>query len=149
MHRALGALSAVLALVIVLVAGAAAQQPIRDRRDDRRDRAIEATTEWRRLGERSVRRNSVDRDTIEVTGVEGRFTQIQFRVEHSALELLDVVVTFGDGTTFSPETRLVFAENSNSRVIDLPGEARVIRRVDFRYANLPARGRAQLELWAR
>jgi hypothetical protein len=32
-------------------------------------------------------------------------------------------------------------------VIDLPGGARVIRRVEFRYGNLPGGGRARVELW--
>jgi hypothetical protein len=34
-------------------------------------------------------------------------------------------------------------------VIDLPGGARSIKKVEFRYGNLPGGGRAQLELWAR
>lgn len=127
-----------------------AQRARRDRRDDRNDRVIEATTSWNRLGERVVNgAGGVDRDSIAVTNSEGRFTSIQLRVEHSSLDLYDVVITFGDGTTFSPRTRLVFAQGTNSRVIDLPGGARVIRRVDFRYANLPGGGRAQIELWGR
>lgn len=36
-----------------------------------------------------------------------------------------------------------------SRVIDLPGAKRAIKRVDFNYANLPGGGRAQVEVWAR
>jgi hypothetical protein len=119
-----------------------------ERRDDVRDHVAEAMTGWTRLGERWVQ-HGVDHDTIVVTAAEGRFHQIALRVEHSALELFNVVVTFGDGATHSPPTRLVFAEDTSSRTIDLPGDARVIRRVDFHYANLPAGGRAQLELWAR
>ena len=119
-----------------------------ERRDDVRDARTEALPGWNKLGERWVNYGG-DHDTITVGGSEGRFTQIQLVAEHSALELFDVVVTFGDGTTFSPPTRLVFAKNSASRVIALPGGARFIRRVDFRYANLPGGGRAQLELWAK
>ncbi len=70
-------------------------------------------------------------------------------MEHSARELFDVNLTFGDGQQFSPGTRLVFGRDTPSRTIDLPGGNRVIRRVDFRFANLPGGGRAQLELWAR
>jgi hypothetical protein len=103
---------------------------------------------WTRLGERWVSPGA-DHDTIVVGAGDGRFTSIALRVEHSALELFDITITFGDGTTFSPGTRLVFAEDTASRTIDLPGGARVIRRVDFHYANLPGGGRAQLELWAR
>jgi hypothetical protein len=142
-------------VVLVLVPGVSGAQRGRraeareERRDDARDRVAEAMTGWTRLGERWVERGPGDHDTIAVTAAEGTFHQIALRVEHSALELFDVTVTFGDGQTFSPATRLVFAEDTSSRTIDLPGAARVIRRVDFRYANLPGSGRAQIELWAR
>lgn len=119
-----------------------------ERRDDVRDRAAPSMSGWTRLGERWVN-HGADHDTILVGAVEGRFTSVALRVEHSALELFDITITFGDGTTFSPGTRLIFAEDTASRTIDLPGGARVIRRVDFHYANLPGGGRAQLELWAR
>lgn len=142
-------------LSLVLTVGAASAQRgerrrdrAEERRDDRRDAVIESMTDWNRLGERMVTGGS-DHDTIAVGAVEGTFTRLMLRVEHSALELFDITVTFGDGTTWSPGTRLIFAEDTVSRVIDLPGGARVIRRVDFHYSNLPGGGRAQLELWAR
>jgi hypothetical protein len=91
----------------------------------------------------------VDRDVIKVGRDDGRFSVIKLKAEHSALELFDVNVVFGDGTSFSPGTRLVFGQGSWSRTIDLPGGNRTIRRVEFRYGNLPGGGRAQLELWAR
>jgi hypothetical protein len=119
-----------------------------ERRDDRRDRRVELATGWNKLGERWVD-GAVDRDGIAVGAVEGRFSRVMLKVEHSAVELHDVVITFGDGTSFSPATRLVFGQGASTRVIDLPGGARVIRRVDFRYANLPGGGRAQVEVWAR
>ncbi len=142
--------AAALAMTMGTAASAGAQgRRIRDRRDDRRDRVVEAVTDWNRLGERTVHQGGADHDAIVVTAREGRFTRVQLRVEHSALELYDVVITFGDGTRYSPATRLVFGQGTTSRVIDLPGGARVIRRVDFRYRNLPGGGRAQIELWGR
>jgi hypothetical protein len=91
----------------------------------------------------------VDRDTIVVGRADGKFRAIEVRVKDSSLEMFDIVVTFGDGSTFSPATRLVFGENSRSRVIDLPGNRRAIRKVEFRYGNLPGGGRADIELWGR
>ena len=117
-------------------------------RDDRRDARFDAQSRWDKLGERWVE-GKVDRDAIHVGRDDGRFRKIQLVVEHSALELFDVVVVFGDGSQFSPGTRLVFGPGSTSRVIDLPGAERVIRRVEFRYGNLPGGGRAQVELWGR
>ena len=119
-----------------------------ERRDDRADRRVEATTGWEKLGERWVEGKN-DRDIIHVGRAEGRFTTLMIKAEHSALELFDMLVVFGDGTSWSPNTRLVFGQETTSRQIDLPGGARVIKRVEFRYGNLPGGGRAQLELWGR
>ena len=142
--RGLGSL---LVVMVVLAAGCGGARRA-ERRDDLRDRRTEALTGWNKLGERWVD-GAVDRDTIQVGGGEGRFTVVTLKVEHSALELFDVTFVFGDGSVFSPPTRLVFGQGETSRVIDLPGGARVIRRVDVSYANLPGGGRAQVELWAR
>lgn len=119
-----------------------------ERRDDRRDAKREALTGWEKLGERTVSGRG-DVDVIRVGARDGTFKRIRLSVEHSALTLSDVVVTFGNGETFSPKTKLVFAKNTNSRVIDLPGKARIISKVAFRYGNLPGGGRAQIELWAK
>jgi hypothetical protein len=119
-----------------------------ERRDDVHDARVEAMTGWDKLGERWIQ-GGVDRDVIHVGRDDGRFTTIKLKAEHSALELFDVVVVFGDGTSFSPGTRLVFGQGAWSRDLDLPGGNRAIRRVEFRYGNLPGGGKAQLELWAR
>jgi hypothetical protein len=62
--------------------------------------------------------------------------------------MYNVEVHFADGSVFSPQTRHVFAANTRSHVIDLPGARRSIRSVEFHYGNLPGGGRAQAELWA-
>lgn len=103
---------------------------------------------WEKLGERVVD-GRMDRDVIEVGAREGRFSRIMFYADESSLELFDVNIVFGDGETFSPSVRHVFAENSRSRVIDLPGNRRVIRRIELRYGNIRGGGRAHLEAYAR
>lgn len=118
-----------------------------ERQDDRADARFEKRTGWEKLGERIVN-GGADRDVIPVGRAEGKFSRINVVVEHSSLEMFDIVVRFGDGTEFSPQVRHVFGENTRSRVIDLPGDRRVIRAVEFRYGNLPGGGRAQIELWA-
>ena len=103
--------------------------------------------EWRKLGERWVD-GTHDRDVIWVGGRDGGYRRIMIVVEHSALEMYDVTVHFADGSSFSPATRHVFAANTRSHVIDLPGTRRDIHSVEFRYGNLPGGGRAEAELWA-
>lgn len=119
-----------------------------EKRDDARDRKVEDRTGWDKLGERMVD-GKADRDTIQVGRAEGRFSRVMLVVEHSALELFDVDIVFGDGSKHSPGTRLVFGKDTSSRVIDLPGDKRAIKHVTFKYGNLPGGGRAQVELWAR
>jgi hypothetical protein len=101
---------------------------------------------WEKLGAREVD-GKADRDAIGVGREDGRFRAIQLQVDGSALEMFEIKVTFGDGQTFEPKTRLVFDKNTRSRVIDLPGDKRVIKKVEFRYGNLPGGGRARVELW--
>jgi len=119
-----------------------------EKKDDAHDKKVEDRTGWDKLGERMVD-GKVDRDTIPVGRADGKFSRIMLVVEHSALEMFDVEVVFGDGSKFSPATRLVFEKNTTSRVIDLPGDKRVIKHVTFKYGNLPGGGRAQVELWAK
>ena len=114
-------------------------QPVEYRAEPRAD--------WNKLGERWVD-GTRDRDVIPVGARDGAYRRIMIVVENSALEMHDVTVHFADGTSFSPPTRHVFAANTRSHVIDLPGTRRSIRSIEFRYGNLPGGGRAQAELWA-
>ena len=130
-----------------LTSACAVQRPPRaaERRDDRADARFDAHSKWDKLGERWVD-GKVDHDVLPV-GRQERYSSIKLVVEHSAVEIFDVVVVFGNGETFSPGTRLVFGQGTTSRVIDLPGALRHIERIEFRYGNLPGGGRAQVEVW--
>jgi hypothetical protein len=104
---------------------------------------------WELLGER-VAEFKMDRDQIEVGRKEGRFSTLRVAVKGAPLEMYDMVVTFADGNTFSPNIRHQFNENSWSREIDLPGDRRSIRSVDFRYRSTDRReGRATVLLYGR
>ncbi|HWP59278.1 MAG TPA: hypothetical protein VNL14_15395 [Candidatus Acidoferrales bacterium] len=132
MYRSLGAVFLTLSLVLPGVASGA------QKRDD-----------WELLGRREVD-FKVDRDRIDVGRSEGRFRQLRFTVKGGDIEMRDMVVTFGDGTTFSPNLRHHFDEKSSSRVIDLPGNRRVIKRVDFVYRSMSRRGgKATVSLYGR
>lgn len=104
---------------------------------------------WNLLGQRRVRLEA-ESDVIPVTFLEGRYRRLMVVVHGSALEMYDMRVTFGNGETFSPLTRLHFSEDSRSRIIDLPGVRRTIRKVEFSYRskNLLT-GFAEVELWGK
>jgi hypothetical protein len=101
---------------------------------------------WTKLGEQTVN-GRVDRDTIRVGRHEGRFSKITLKVEGSDMELLDMDIRFANGTTWSPRVKHYFRENSRTRVIDLPGDERVIQTISLKYRNIRGGGRARVEVW--
>lgn len=101
---------------------------------------------WVKLGERAVN-GRADRDTITVGRDDGKFTKLTLVVERSEIELLDMEVIFANGEKFSPGVKHYFRESSRSRVIDLPGNERIIRSINLRYRNLPGGGSATVEVW--
>ncbi len=98
---------------------------------------------WEFLGER-LANFGLDRDVIVVTASEGTFTRIQLRIRHAAIEILDLKVHFGDGSTFDAAVRLLIPAGGETRAIDLPGAARVIRKVEFTYRTPSLRGKRAL-----
>lgn len=116
-----------------------------ERRDDRADRRLDRNSQWDKLGERWVD-GRIDRDVIAVQRRE-RYSRIKIVVEHSALELHEVIIHFGNGEVYNPGTRLIFGEGATSREIDLPGGLRHIERIELVSGNLPGGGRAQIEVW--
>ena len=104
-------------------------------------------TDWDHIGMRPVD-FQVDHDVI-VSAGDGAFRAIRFEVEGGDLEMFDIKLTFGNGETFSPGTRVYFREGSRTRDIDLPGDARIIRRIDFFYRSAPfgGQGRATVHVY--
>jgi hypothetical protein len=141
MHRKLPFVFVITTLAAV-AGGACTHRQVR-----REPVVVSPRSDWVMLGERWVHGTN-DHEVIHVGAREGRYRRIMIVVENSALEMYDVVVYFGNGTTFSPGTRHVFAAETRSHVINLPGDYRVIERVEFHYGNLPGGGRALAQLWA-
>jgi hypothetical protein len=124
---------AVFALVLMTGAAMAASSPAR----------------WERLGQREVDFKN-DRDRIDVGRSEGRFRQLQIRVKNAPIEISDMVVTFGNDETFKPNLRHRFNEGSGARNIDLPGDRRTIKRIDFSYKSISRReGKGVVEVFGR
>jgi hypothetical protein len=103
---------------------------------------------WELLGTRRVS-FAAERDAIEVGIREGAFTAIRIEVVGGILDMYNIRLTFGNGDTWSPDTRVTFREGSWSRTIDLPGPARVIRRVEFWYRSRLRRGQATVRVFGR
>lgn len=144
--------SAAVALALAAVpalapAAAHADPPKKEKGDKDKDKpAIEGT--WKKLGERSVD-GKMDKDVIHVGADDGAFTAIEVKVENSAIVMHEIKVVFTNGEVFEPKTKLVFDKDTSTRLIDLPGNKRVIKRVEFKYGNLPGGGKAKVELWGK
>ena len=106
-------------------------------------------TQWERLGEREVDFRG-DHDRIEVGRSEGRFRQLQIRVKDAPIEISNMVVTFANDQKYKVKIGHRFAEGTGIRVIDLPGERRAIKSIDFNYRSINRReGRGTVEIYGR
>jgi hypothetical protein len=103
---------------------------------------------WELLGEQLVV-GQRDRDVITVGRREGQFSKLMVVVEDSDLEMRSMRIVFTNGDVLEPSLKHVFRENDRTRGIDLPGERRAIKQIEFAYGNLAGGGRARVAVWAR
>jgi hypothetical protein len=104
---------------------------------------------WEKLGERKVN-FAADRDEIAVGARDGAFDALKIKVRKGAINLHKMVVHFGNGETKEVELRNDIRAGGESRLIDLPGNNRVITKVVFWYdTKNRANRRAEVELWGK
>jgi len=87
---------------------------------------------WEYLGEANVD-GAIDHDNIKVTAAKGTYHAIQIRVEKGEVVFDHVVVHFGNGSSDPIAIRSRIPAGGKTRVIDLPGERRIIESVEFWY----------------
>ncbi len=105
---------------------------------------------WTMLGEREVHGHGRENaDRIDVGPYSGRFSKLTVVVLDSDLELMDMTIQFGRGQPFRPAVAQFFREGTRTRMIDFPGDERVIRFIDFRYRNIPGEGHAKIQVWGK
>ena len=108
-----------------------------------------AQNRWELLGRQEVDSRR-DHDRINVGRRDGRFRQLQIRVQGGSIEMNKMVVTFDNDETFSPQLRRRFEQGSESHVIDLPGKRRAIKRIDFNYRSVNRRdGKGTVAVYGR
>lgn len=104
---------------------------------------------WSKLGQRKVNFKA-DRD--EISGHwDGWFTALQIKVTGGSISIQKMVVHFRNGQTEDIALRNNFTDGSESRVIDLPGNHRLIDHVVFWYESTSTTngGKPIVELWGR
>lgn len=88
-----------------------------------------------------------DRDEIRC-GSEGFMRAIVIEVRQATVNFEDVTIHFLNGSTMDVPVRSVIRAGDRSRVIDLPGDARVIRKIVFRYRTI-GKGTAKVVVWGK
>ena len=104
---------------------------------------------WEKLGSKKVN-YGLDRDEIIVTAAEGRFSKMKLKVKKSAVNMHKLIVHYGNGDSQNVQLKNTIRAGGESRVIDLNGGKRVIKKVVFWYdtKNLANR-KAVVEVWGR
>ena len=110
---------------------------------------VDQPSRWEKLGQRKVN-FKVDKDEIGVGRFEGFFDALQIKVKKGPINMHNMVVHFHNGDTKEIELKNNFTAGSDSRIIDLPGNRRIIDKVVFWYDTKNFAGsKAVVELWGR
>jgi len=112
-------------------------------------KAKAAPGEWEKLGTKMVNMR-VDHDVLLVTHHEGVYSKVRFGVLKAPIMLVNIRIIFGNNT----EKEVVFNKRIDpgkfSRVVDLPGNKRIIRKIKMNYKTIPAvNGRAIFVAWGK
>ena len=104
--------------------------------------------QWKFIGEKRVS-FLIDRDVIHVTGNDN-YRQIKLKVTDGPVHILDMDVYFENGDKFDVSVRSRIPKGGESRVIDLPGGSRSIKKIEFWYETKGfLKGRGRVAVWGR
>jgi hypothetical protein len=104
--------------------------------------------QWNLIGEKRVS-FAIDRDVIHVTGNDN-YRQIKLKVKDGPVHILDMNVYFENGDKFDVAIKQRIAQGGESRVIDLPGGSRNIKKIEFWYETKGlVKGRGRVQVWGK
>ncbi len=87
---------------------------------------------WILLGSKNVSWQP-KKDILNVGASEGGFKKLKIKVTGGTVYVTRMVLTYGNGTRDEIPLRYTFRKGAESRIIDLRGETRVIRKIAFTY----------------
>lgn len=96
---------------------------------------------WEKLGSRLVNYKA-DHDVISVTVHEGFYTKVKFGIRKAPIHLKNINILFGNGENKNVVFNKRFDPGSFTRVIDLPGNKRIIKSIKLNYKTI-ASGKAR------
>jgi hypothetical protein len=101
---------------------------------------------WSVLGKREVNLFT-DHDSIDLGFDAGRFRSLRFHVTGRPIYLYNVKVTFGNNQVREFDFNHHVSAGAYSPVLDLPGDLRVIRRIDLVYQRETVSGHAYMTIY--
>lgn len=105
--------------------------------------------DWVVLGKRVVNMKA-DHDEIPVTIVKGTFKKIKFKVLHAPIYVNNFRVIYGNGTSENFVIKRKFQAGHESRVIDLIGNNRIIKKININYKTVPkGKGKAEVVVFGK
>jgi hypothetical protein len=103
---------------------------------------------WTELGSKKVNRK-VDKDVLHVGSNEGVFSKMKIEVTGGTVQMIRMIVTYGNGRMDEIPLRYLFTKDSESRVIDLRGGNRIIKKITFVYDRNNIAKKARVKVYGR
>ncbi len=104
---------------------------------------------WVKLGERRVSKIA-DHDVIMVTAMKGTFRKLRLKITRSPIHVTNIKVVYANGTSENHVINKRINKGRFSRVLDLKGNKRIIKKIVFNYrTKLLARGKAKITVYGR
>jgi len=104
---------------------------------------------WVKLGKRRVSKGA-DHDVIMVTARKGTFRKLKFKVTKSPVHINSIKVVYANGSSEIIHVKKNFRRGEFSRVIDLKGNKRIIKKIVFNYhTKFLARGKARIHVYGK
>ena len=104
------------------------------------------TQQWTLIGEKRVS-FLIDHDIIHATGNDN-YSKIKVKVKDGPVHIIDMDVHFENGDKMDVALKQRIPKGGESRVIDLPGGSRNVRKIEFWYETKGFRkGRGTVQVW--
>ncbi len=102
---------------------------------------------WVKLGSKQVNFKA-ERDVVRVGSKDGKFRRLKIVVKGGSINMHRMVVNFGNNTKQKVALKHNFKSGSESRVVDLKGNKRTIKNIEFYYdSRITFKGKATLTVF--
>ena len=111
--------------------------------------SFSVANDWKFIADKWVNFGT-DHDEIYLGDFRDDFRQLKLRVTDGPLKMYDMKVHFDNGDVQDVDLKTHFRAGDESRVIDLDGGLRHLRKITFRYETKGFRkGKARVAVWGR